>query len=319
MQTWNVLDIPEIMCMLLSKLPGGTRDKWSRRVLPIRRKQGKEPELADFIDFVNDENLIVNDPVFSKEVVEQYINKKTKSRRVATYVSGSKEKSVDLTLRSPCINCGENHQLDGCLKFMDMGLKDRINFLSKKKYCFGCLQPMKPQHNAKTCDKRLNCRTCNGGHPTAMHGYVPKRKKDAQDGQRSNENDESVANSFADLKTPSAVEKHQTNMISMCIFPMKVKFAAQGKDVLTYTMLDNCSQGSFIQEALAKKMQTSGRKTTLNLKTLNGERSESTIAIDGLQIAGSKDGNTWIKLPRIYTRKHLPVDKKEVATPEKIE
>ena len=86
----------------------------------IGRKQGKEPELADFIDFVNNENMIVNDPVFSKETVEQYIDKKTKSRRVATYVSGSKEKSLDLTLRSPCINCGENHQLESCLKFMDI-------------------------------------------------------------------------------------------------------------------------------------------------------------------------------------------------------
>ena len=89
--------------MLLSKLPGGTRDKWSRRVLLIRRKQRKEPGLTDFIDFVNDENLIVNDRVFSKEAVEQYIEKKTKSRRVATYVSGSNEKFVDLTVRSPCI------------------------------------------------------------------------------------------------------------------------------------------------------------------------------------------------------------------------
>ena len=79
-----------------------------------------------------------------------------------------------------------------------MALKDRINFLSKKKYCFGCLQPMKPQHNAKTCDKRLNCRTCSGGHPTAMHGYVPKRKMDPQDGQRNNGNNESVGNSFVD-------------------------------------------------------------------------------------------------------------------------
>ena len=39
MQIWNVLDTPEIMCMLLSKLPGGTRDKWSRMVLLIRKKQ----------------------------------------------------------------------------------------------------------------------------------------------------------------------------------------------------------------------------------------------------------------------------------------
>ena len=54
-------------------------------------------------------------------------------------------------------------------------------------------------------------------------------------------------------------------------------------------MLDNCSLGSFIQEALVKKMQTSGRKTTLKLKTLNGEMI------------------------------HLPVDKKEVQTAEKIE
>ena len=107
----------------------------------------------------------------------------------------------DLVVSSPCINCEENQQLDGCLKFTDMALKDRINLLSKKKYCFRCLQPMKPKHNFKTFNKILNCRTCSSGHPKAMHGYVPKRKGDAQDEQRSNENDESVTNSFADLKT----------------------------------------------------------------------------------------------------------------------
>ena len=200
---------------------------------------------------------------------------------------------------------------------MDMALKDKINFLSNKKYCFGCLEPMKPQHNAKTCDKRLNCRIYSGGHPTAKHGYVPKSKKYAQDDRRINGNDGSVTNSFADLKTLSTVERHQTKVINMCIVPVKVKSAAQGKDVLTHAMLDNCSQGSFIQEALVKRMQTSGRKATLNLKTLNGKRSEPTTAVEGLQVARSKDGSTWIKLPRIYTRKHLPVDKKEVATPEK--
>ena len=63
-----------------------------------------------------------------------------------------------------------------------------------------------------------------------MHGYVPKRKKGAQDGQRTNENDESVANSFADLKFLSAVVKRQTKMISMCIAPVKVKTAARRRD-----------------------------------------------------------------------------------------
>ena len=63
LQIWNVLDTPEIMCMVLSKIPGGTRDNWSKRVLLIRRKQGKEPEMVDCIGLVNDENLIVSDPV----------------------------------------------------------------------------------------------------------------------------------------------------------------------------------------------------------------------------------------------------------------
>ena len=76
MQTWNVLDTPEVMCMLLSKLPGGMRDKWLMRVLGIRRKLKRDPELADLVDFVSDEDLIVNDAVFSKEAVEQYIEKK---------------------------------------------------------------------------------------------------------------------------------------------------------------------------------------------------------------------------------------------------
>ena len=110
------------------------------------------------------------------------------------------------------------------------------------------------KHNAKTCDKRLNCRTCSGDRPTAMHVYMPKRKKDVQDNQRSTENDKNVTNSFADLKTPSTVEKHQTKVISICIDLVKVKSAAQGKDVLTYATMDTCRQWSFIQEALVKKM-----------------------------------------------------------------
>lgn len=75
--------------------------------------------------------------------------------------------------------------------------------------------------------KKLNCRTFSGGHPTAMHYYMPKRKKDALDGQRSNEYEESVANNFSDLKTLySTVEKHEIKAINIHTVPVKVKSAA---------------------------------------------------------------------------------------------
>ena len=49
LQNWNVLDTEDIICMLLSKLLGSARDERSRKVLAIRRKVSREPEMADFI------------------------------------------------------------------------------------------------------------------------------------------------------------------------------------------------------------------------------------------------------------------------------
>ena len=65
-------------------------------MLGITRKLKRDPELADLIDFVSDENLIVNDLVFSKEAVEQYIEKKPVKcgNKLPTFVAGSTECNV---------------------------------------------------------------------------------------------------------------------------------------------------------------------------------------------------------------------------------
>ena len=39
---WNPLDTPDVICMLLSKLPGVIRDKWVRVVMNFRRKKERE-------------------------------------------------------------------------------------------------------------------------------------------------------------------------------------------------------------------------------------------------------------------------------------
>ena len=67
--------------MLLAKLPGHTRDKWARRVLSIRRRQMRKPDLVDFIELVKDEILLVTDPLFSKSAVYQYCKKPSKGSK----------------------------------------------------------------------------------------------------------------------------------------------------------------------------------------------------------------------------------------------
>ena len=53
------------------------KNGWILQSLTICWRRGnREPEMADFIQFVNNNTLIVIDPVFSKEA-EKYIEKKS--------------------------------------------------------------------------------------------------------------------------------------------------------------------------------------------------------------------------------------------------
>ena len=93
--------------MLFTKLPGNNRDVCSRNVMTTCRRHNKESDLTNFIHFVNDETLFISYSIFSKEVAEQYMEKKPNSRRnkmssFAQQVDGKEhveEKSDD------CINC----------------------------------------------------------------------------------------------------------------------------------------------------------------------------------------------------------------------
>ena len=90
-------------------------------------------------------------------------------------------------------------------------------------------------------------------------------------------------------------------------------------------MLDECSQGTFVDEEVLQKLNISkqGRCTSITVKTISGESTESCIAIEGLLVcpvdAYSKRYETKeIKLPITYSSAYLPIDKDEVPTPQKL-
>ena len=192
LQKWNVLNTPDIICMLLSKLPGSPRDKWSRKVLAIRRKVSREPEMADFIQFVNDETLIVTEPVSSKEAIERYLEKKPsyKKGKISTFATENGE-SPDV-----CIYCDERHKLEACDKFMERTLKERIKFLVKQIFCYEYLKPITEGHNAKTWAQRLTCTICKVNHAAPLHGYAPN-KTPKKDRSQKIDGGENLKNNFA--------------------------------------------------------------------------------------------------------------------------
>ena len=127
-QQWNSLDTPDILCALISKLPGNARDKWNRNMMMIRRSHGREPELSDFIDFVDDETLLASDPLFSQEALKQYNERQEKgTRKLKSYVSHAAEpvkNERDVSSGNDCPVCEGRYDLDNCRQFNDLTLEE---------------------------------------------------------------------------------------------------------------------------------------------------------------------------------------------------
>ena len=96
---WNPLDKPDVICMLLSKLSENLRDKWVRLVMKVRRKEQREATLCDFIEFISEETMHVTNLLFSKEVIEQYNDKRSGRQeniknRISTFFTSLKKDGI---------------------------------------------------------------------------------------------------------------------------------------------------------------------------------------------------------------------------------
>lgn len=108
-------------------------------------------------------------------------------KELSTYVADSIEYYVLVPDKkiTKCIICYKSHQLDNYPSFMKNNFKEQISFLAKK-LCYALLQPMKRGHNAKTWSKTSLHKliSCEEGHPTAIHGYIPQEKFKANGSSR---------------------------------------------------------------------------------------------------------------------------------------
>ena len=110
-------------------------------------------------------------------------------------------------------------------------------------------------------------------------------------------------------------------IISMCVVPVRLRHCNSQEEVKTFALLDSRSQHTFLTEPILKELDVTGVKTLINIKTLNGNQVSSTL-VDGKmvskQVLSTRDQIHWVKLSKLYTRKEIPVDPSEVATPLKL-
>ena len=198
-----------------------------------------------------------------------------------------------------------------CL-FLQQTLEERSKQLYKRKLCYGCFEETTKDHNAKSCAYQSICKVCNGKHPATLHGYV--RKKKQNDNQK---NDSADTADGVDVKC--ATVNTDGNEISMCVVPVNLRSGHSGKTVKRYALLDSCSQGTFMLEKLLRDPGVNGQKTSITIKTVNGKVNNKTTLVERLKVSCSRDEDSeLIELPKIFTKRYVPVDQDDTAAPSKL-
>ena len=83
-------------------------------------------------------------------------------------------------------------------------------------------------------------------HPTGLHGYVPRWKVGGAADNKHSDSD-TVKTNFAEMDVKSASANMASKIISMCVVPIKITYTETKREVSTFAMLNNCSQGCFIK------------------------------------------------------------------------
>ena len=81
MQSWNALDSPEILSMMIFKFLPHIRDRWNEKVSSFRERQQKQPTISDLSYFLEEESALVNDPLFSNSAGDECLEKPVKPAR----------------------------------------------------------------------------------------------------------------------------------------------------------------------------------------------------------------------------------------------
>ena len=224
--------------------------------------------------------------MFSRQALSEYLRpehpvkdsrekKKVASYRLQFDKSDKANKSKTGKDKGSCVLCKGNHDLDECKAYNDMVVKERSRFLTKQ-LCYGCYEEISSTHTARNCPKRRECKICLGKHPTGLHGFKFSSKK--ADGNKSRtDDDKTVKSNCAYVGDSHNNHICDPTVLSICVVPVRMQHEKSNKEIISFAMLDACSQGTFFStNKLMKDLGIEGTRTSINIKILNGQERQST-------------------------------------------
>ncbi len=232
----------------------------------------------------------------------------TAATTVEKTVTGYKIKDENLSERT-CLYCKGKHMLEFCTLLKKRAQSEKIDFLKGTGVCFGCLCT---GHISKECRKRLSCKTCGLRHPSMLHIHHKGKGADVEKGKSNLES--SVGSSLVTVQTSGLTGAGEQDF-KLAIVPVKVKSKRGQKIVETYAFLDQGSSASFCTMGLMDRLNLSGRKTKILLRTMGQERIVDSCIVSDLEVAGL-DSDWYCEMPDIFTQREMPVNRSNIPRQE---
>ena len=116
----NLLNITEIICQFISRLPGLFHDRWNRNTKEFRRRYERKLQLTDLVNFFEDEMTLENGPLHFRDAVSQIIDNVKASNSTWTINSFATKKSKLIILiiisrvkrKISYVLCNEDHVIE---------------------------------------------------------------------------------------------------------------------------------------------------------------------------------------------------------------
>ena len=295
----RTLDDEEENAVLTDKLPLWLSRQWARKVANHRENTEDYPSFNDFVEFLTQEDKIVHDPLFRRLQGSESIKERRKGLSFASGSSSEIPNPEESRGRGfgTCLYCGNRHPLHICEKFGSKPFEDRRHFIRDNQLCFGCLVK---GHISRNCRGRKSCQVCGESHPTSMHrtGSPPTPGMSVT----------ACASSHNAVSTP---------LKGSMVVPVRISHESNpNKEIETYAILDTQSDSTFITDNTAKLLGLKGKSIRLSLSTMTAnEKVVRCNRFDGL-VVREFSGNCTIKLPGVYSRKSIPVNRSHIPCKE---
>ena len=122
--------------------------------------------------------------------------------------------------------------------------------------CYDCFKAISMSHNSRTYNDRPICQISKKKHPAGLHGYTSKHKA-GDDNSSASDGTQNVTfkTSCAKFDDVSCSTPCSDEIVNMSIVPIKIRYVNKRKEVITYALLDNCTQETFVVEDIIHRLE----------------------------------------------------------------